>query len=307
MVEQELLAFSYEADMATRSKSKRRQTRKKGRPKHRASWSGQLRFGLVSFPVQAFNAHLPEQGEFHFHQLHAECHSRIHYQKVCPIHGEVDNDEIVSGYEYRKGQYVEIDPDELNQLRTDRERALNIDSFIGVEELDAIYHDGRRYYLLPDGSSAAEPYTVLAEAMQRQERDAVGQVVFSGREQLARLRVVGGVLIMSLLDYSAEVKSIEAMAGELPSVKPSTRSVQLAETLVKSWTSKRFDIDQYEDQYREKVKELIDAKIEGRDIVAPEPEEEPEVLNLMDALKKSLASGEKKHPRAAHKRRRRAS
>lgn len=291
----------------TKSKSKHAHPRKKARPKHRASWSGQLRFGLVSFPVQAFNVHLPEQGEFHFHLLHAQCHSRIHYQKVCPIHGEVDNEEIVSGYEYRKGQYVEIDADELDQLRTERERALNIDSFIGADELDPIYHDGRRYYLLPDGSSAAEPYTVLAEAMQRQERDAVGQVVFSGREQLARLRVVGGVLVMSLLDYSAEVKSPEAMAAELPSVKPSTRSVQLAETLVKSWTAKRFDIDQYEDHYRAKVKELIDAKVEGREIVAPEEEAEPEVLNLMDALKQSLASGEKKRPRTVHKRRRRAS
>ncbi|HET6881616.1 MAG TPA: Ku protein [Pirellulales bacterium] len=293
----------------SKSKSKAKRTTKKGRPKHRASWSGQLRFGLVSFPVQALNVRLPEQGEFHFHQLHAECHSRIHYQKVCPIHGEVGNDEIVSGYEYRKGQYVEIDPDELDALRTDAERALNIDAFIGPEELDPIYHDGRRYYLAPGGTSAAEPYTVLAEAMQRQERDAIGQVVFSGREQLARLRVVGGVLVMSLLDYSAEVKKTEAMAVELPASRPSTRSVQLAETLVKSWTTKRFDIDDYEDRYRAKVKELIDAKIEGREIVAPEPEEQPEVLNLMDALKKSLAAGEKNHARkvARKKGRRRAS
>lgn len=287
----------------TKAKSKSKRKPKRSRPKHRASWRGQLRFGLVSFPVQAFNVHLPEQGEFHFHQLHAECHRRIHYEKVCPVHGEVENDQIVSGYEYRKGQYVEIDPDELDALRTDSERALNIDAFIGPDELDPIYHDGRRYYLAPDGSSAAEPYTVLAEAMQRQERDAIGQVVFSGREQLARLRVVGGVLVMTLLDYSPEVRKAEAMAAELPAVKPSTRSVQLAETLVKSWTTKRFDLDEYEDRYRAKVKELIDAKIEGREIVAPEPEEQPEVLNLMDALKKSLAKSDTKPSRSKRKRR----
>lgn len=287
----------------TKTKAKSKRKAKRGRPKNRASWRGQLRFGLVSFPVQAFNVHLPEQGEFHFHQLHAECHRRIHYEKVCPIHGEVDSDQIVSGYEYRKGQYVEIDPDELDALRSDSERALNIDAFIGPDELDPIYHDGRRYYLTPDGSSAAEPYTVLAEAMQRQERDAIGQVVFSGREQLARLRVVGGVLVMSLLDYSPEVRKAEAMAAELPSVKPSTRSVQLAETLVKSWTTKRFDIDDYENRYRAKVKELIDAKVEGREIVAPEPEEQPEVLNLMDALKKSLAKSDPSPTRRKRKRR----
>ena len=290
---------------AAKAKSKRKGKAKKGRAKHRASWSGQLRFGLVSFPVQAFNVHLPEQGEFHFHQLHAECHRRIHYQKVCPIHGEVDNDEIVSGYEYRKGEYVEIDPDELDALRTESERALTVDAFISPDELDPIYHDGRRYYLAPDGASAAEPYAVLAEAMQRQERDAVGQVVFSGREQLVRLRVVSGVLVMSMLDYSAEVKKTEAVAAEMPATKPSTRSIQLAETLVKSWTNKRFDIDDYENRYRAKVKELIDAKIEGREIVAPEAEEQPEVLNLMDALKKSLAEGEKDHPRATGRKRRR--
>jgi DNA end-binding protein Ku len=294
------------------SKTKSKKTKgKKSRPKHRASWRGQLRFGLVSFPVQAFNVRLPEQGEFHFHQLHAECHSRIHYQKVCPIHGEIDNDSIVSGYEYRKGQYIEIDPDELDALRSEGERALTVDTFIAAEELDAIYYDGRRYYLAPDGASAAESYSVLAEAMRRQERDAVGLVVFSGREQLVRLRVDEGVLIMSMLDYSAEVKRPEVMAAELPAKRLPSRSVQLAETLVKAWTAKRFNFDDYEDRNRAKVKELIDAKIAGRKIVAPEPEEQPEVINLMDALQKSLArhqpseKEEKKHRRSAPKKRRR--
>lgn len=278
----------------SKTKTKGSSKSKKATPKHRASWSGQIRFGLVAFGVQAFNARLPEKGEFHFHQLHADCHSRIHYQKVCPIHGEVDNDEIVSGYEYRKGQYVEIDPDELDALRTASERALTVDTFIDPNELDPIYDDGRRYYLVPDGSAATEPFAVLAEAMRRKERDAVGQVVFSGREQLVRLRVVDGVLIMSMLDYSAEIKKPEVMAADLPAMKASTRSLQLAETLVEAWSKKKFDFDSYEDHYRAKVKELIDAKIEGREIVAPEPEEEPEVFNLMDALKKSLAAGESK-------------
>ena len=277
------------------AKTKRKRAAKTRRPKHRASWRGPLRFGLVTFPVHAFNVHLPEHAEF---QLHADCHRRIHYQKVCPVHGEVDSDEIVSGYEYRKGQYVEIDPEELDALRTSKERSLTVDAFIDDDELDPLYYDGRRYYLVPDGDLAKEPYAVLAEAMRRQQRSAVGQVVFSGREQLVHLRSLEGVLIMSLLDYSAEVKGVDAMASELPSGRVSTQNLKLAEMLVDASTSHHFDIDDYRDRYREKVKELIDAKVEGREVVAPEEEEEPEVINLMDALRKSLAHGESKTSRS---------
>ncbi|HWB10293.1 MAG TPA: Ku protein [Pirellulales bacterium] len=293
----------------TRSKlAKTRPQAKKRHPKHRASWSGQLRFGLVSFGVQAFNAHLSEAGEFHFHQLHVDCHSRIRYLKTCPIHGEVDNDEVVSGYEYRKGKkYVEIDPEELDALRTESERALTIDAFISPSQLDAIYYDGRRYLLVPDSASSAEPYAVLAQAMRNQGRDGVGQVVFSGREQLARLRAVEGVLVMSMLDYSAEVKKPEAMAAELPSKRLSSRNVELAEALVSEWSKKKFDFDDYQDRYRAKVKELIDAKIEGREVVVPEPEQPPEVINLVDALKKSLAWRESQRSERASRSRRRRS
>lgn len=298
-----------------KKKSKTKSATKKGRPKHRASWSGQLRFGLVSMPVQAFNVHLPERGEIHFHQLHAGCHQRIHYQKVCPIHGELDNDEIVSGYEYKKGEYIEIDPDELDALRSDAERALTLDTFIDADLLDPLYHDGRRYYLLPDGKSASEPYTVLAAAMHKKGRDAIGQVVFSGRQQLVRLRSVEGLLVMAMLDYSAEVQAPETVAAKLPSARAPAKSVQLAEMLVEAWADKDFDIDAYKDTYRAQVKELIDAKVAGEEIVAPEPEEQPQVINLMDALQKSLERNRpaskkaKSHSRrgGAKKKRRRAS
>src|SRR5687767_3366341 len=113
----------------------------------RASWKGQLQFGLVSFSVQAINARSPEEGDIHFHQLHAPCHNRIRYEKVCPVHGEVDNDDIVLGYEYARGKYVEMDSEELDQLRTEKERSLTIDSFIDPQEIDPIYFDGRMYYL----------------------------------------------------------------------------------------------------------------------------------------------------------------
>src|SRR5258706_6569954 len=110
--------------MATKKKNAKRPG------KYRARWKGNLSFGLVSFPVQAFNARNPEQSDIHFHQLHAACHRQIRYEKVCPIHGRVTNDEIVSGYEYAKGKYVEIEPEELDTLRTEAERSLTIDAIV---------------------------------------------------------------------------------------------------------------------------------------------------------------------------------
>lgn len=119
---------------------------KKAKPaaSRRASWKGNLTFGLVSFEVEAFNALNREESDIRFHQLHAKCHRRIRYQKVCPTHGELTNDEIVSGYEVTKGHYVEIDPDELDELRTPSERALRIDGFVAPDAIDPLYYDGHR-------------------------------------------------------------------------------------------------------------------------------------------------------------------
>src|ERR1700722_5161320 len=136
--------------MPAKMKNKKRKPQKRI-PKHRPSWRGMLRFGLVVFPVEAFNAHARGQGPIAFHQLHATCHSRIHYKKVCPIHGDVSNDEIVSGYEYCPGEYVEFEPEELDDLRSEKERALTIDAFIPPRDLDPIYFDGRMYFLAPAG------------------------------------------------------------------------------------------------------------------------------------------------------------
>src|SRR5690242_5148907 len=115
---------------------KRKSASRKPRSKYRASWRGQLRFGLVSFEVPAVNAHIKEQSEVHFHLLHEPDHQRIHYAKVCPKHGEVPNEEIVEGFEYAKGKYVEFDKNELESMQTEAERALNIDAFISAEEID---------------------------------------------------------------------------------------------------------------------------------------------------------------------------
>lgn len=263
---------------------------KKGKktPKTRSSWRGMLRFGLVVFPVEAFNAHARGHGPIAFHQLHSVCHSRIQYKKVCPIHGEVSNDEIISAYEYSKGKYVDFEPEELDKLRTEKERSLTIDAFIEPRELDPIYFDGRMYFLAPAAAEASEPYAVLARAMEHLGRDGVGEIVFSGKKEAVLVRTYAGSLQMAMLNYASEIE--QPAAAKTPRVAPSEKSLALAEELIESWTEKKFDFSRYVDRFEEEVRRLIDAKIHGRDVVAAEEEEEqPSVLNLMDALKKSMA------------------
>ena len=282
-------------------------TRKKSRAgKQRASWKGNFTFGLVTFPVQAWNAINREGSDIHFHQLHAGCHRRIRYQKVCPVHGEISNDEIVSGYEYKKNRYVEVDPDELEALRTERERALTIDAFVEPDAIDPLYFDGRMYYLLPDGSAAEESYAVVVEAMEREERCGVGQMVFSGKEQLALVRPLEGLLQMAMLNYDEELRTPAAMKRGIKTPRGLSRKVSLAQTLIRNWSDKEFDFTEYDDPYRERIEDLIAAKIAGRELTAPEEEEAPEVVNLMDALKRSLAqprsaAGRKGRPRRRRK------
>ena len=150
--------------------NRRKKRRAKSTAKFRASWRGQLRFGSVSFEVLAVNAENKQKAEVHFHLLHEPDHQRIHFAKMCPKQGEVPNEEIVEGYEFAKNKYVEFDKQELDTLRTGREKALTIDAFISSDEIDPIYFDGRMYYLIPSGANSSEPYTLLEAAMERKKR-----------------------------------------------------------------------------------------------------------------------------------------
>jgi DNA end-binding protein Ku len=278
----------------------RRKASSTKRAEGRASWQGNLTFGLVSFAVEAFNAINRRESDIHFNQLHAECHSRIRYEKVCPIHGKVGNDEIVSGYEYQKGRYVEFDPDELADLQSEQDRALKIDAFVAPDEVDPLYFDGRMYYLMPADDAAKEPYGVILTAMEKEQRYGVGQVVFSRKDQIALIRPVDGVLHMAMLNYEVEIRSAKEFAGHLRKPAKAARQLSLAQSLIREWSDEKFDFSSYEDTYRERVAKLIEAKVKGKEIVEPEAEEEePTTINLMEALKKSLA----KTRRPAHSRR----
>jgi DNA end-binding protein Ku len=269
----------------------------------RASWKGEVRLGLVRFTVEAVNAHSKSGSDVHFHQLHAECHSRIEYEKVCPIHGEVDQEEIVLGYETSRGRYVEVDPDELDDLRTKEERALSIDKFIAPEMLDPIYYDGRMYYLKPADANDAEPYQLFHRALAEKERIGIGEIVFSGKEQLVAVRPFEDALVMAMLNFDAEIRDV----GELRLPKTprlSAANLRVAKALVTSMEARRFDISAYEDRYRDQVKKLIAVKRKGKDIVAPPEEEEEEepVIDFIEAMKKSLSQNRNRSSRKPRRR-----
>jgi len=254
----------------------------------RPSWDGFLRFNLISVPVKAYSAAAPGGGKIGFHLIHKKCHSPIRYQKVCPIHGEVNKDEIVSGYEFTKGKYVIIEPGELDKLRTENDKTITIDVFVRPDELDPLYFSGRTYYLLPDGRVAEEPYAVLQRVMEQENRYGIAQVVFAGRGQVVAVRPAGRLLAMSMLSYADQVKKPAAFEDDLPRRDVPAQELKLARTLIEASTTQDFDFERYKDAYTTQLVKLLEAKAKGKKIVAARSQEAPAVINLMDALRQSL-------------------
>lgn len=277
----------------------------------RSSWKSYLRISLVSVPVRGYTAHR-SSGTVSLHQLHEPCHSRIRYQKICPVHGEVSQREIVSGYEYADDQYVVIEPNELDKLRTDADKAITVQAIVPRGTIDPVYFAGDTYYLVPDGAAGQKPYQLLQKCLAEDKLEAVAQFVLRGREELVLVRPAGKLLAINGLKYAAEVSPSAPLEEEVADSHVSAEEVTLTKTLLKAFEKKRFSIDAYKDPYVDKLKTLIEAKVHGRELVTPPPSEVPHVINLMDALRKSVAEagGEPtpsketngQHPRAKGKR-----
>ena len=254
----------------------------------RTSWKGFLKLSLVSVPVKAYTANNTDE-EIRLNQLHGECHGRVRYKKVCETHGELKSEDIVSGFEYTKDQYVVIDEDELAKVRAKSDKSVAIDGFVAPEKIDPVYLAGRTYYLLPDGAAGNRPYALLVRGMVDANVVAIAQVVISGREQLVMLRPQEGMLVMNVLNYPKRVRAATPYRDELPEEKPSASELALANTLIGASTLAEFDFQSYRDAYVENLNKLIQLKVEGREIVQAPDAEEPKILNLMEALKKSVA------------------
>ncbi len=259
-------------------------------PAH-ASWKGFLKLSLVSVPVKAYTA-TATGSDITLHQLHAKTHTRIQYKKFAPEVGEVSNEEIVKGYEYDKGQYVIVDEEELDKLRTESDKSIRIDGFIQPEQLSSIYYAGRTYFLTPDGPVGQKPYTLLRKGMESNGVCAIAQVVISQKEQVVLVRPLDGLLAMTVLNRKDEVKSASAFKDEVTDSEVTEAETSLTDTLIKASMIQGFDFARYKDVYKEKLTQLIQLKIEGKEIIQVRDPEEPKIINLMDALKRSVAEAQ---------------
>lgn len=260
----------------------------------RSSWQGFLQFNLISVPVRAFSATKPGEGKIHFHMIHAGCGERIHYQKVCPIHGEVSNDEIVSGRKNANGELVTVKKEELKKLKEENDRVLNIDVFVSSDLLDPVYGSGRSYYLTPDGKVARKPYAVLQKTMADLDRCALARIVFSGKRQVALVRPTDNLLMMTLLYFEDQIKKSTAFDDDVQTIHVSAEERRLAETLIETATSEKLDYSKYKNLFKSKVENLLASKRgEPARRRKSEAAEEPDVINLMDALRASLEQAKK--------------
>jgi DNA end-binding protein Ku len=272
----------------------------------RTSWKGFLRLSLVSVPVKAYTANATGS-EIRLNQLHAECNSRIQYKKTCPAHGEVGNDEIVKGYEYAKDQYVVIDPEEISKLRVMNDKTINLEGFVAEDALDPIHHTGKTYYLTPDGVAGEKPYLLLRATMAERGLTALARMVISGREQLVLLRPYEDMLALTVLSHHASVKSVDAFRDEVPQAELTAEEMKLTETLVDASIIEELDFASYENTYVNQMRELIEAKVASQELVTAPNQEEPKILNLMEALKQSVANAQGEAPKAPAKKKMAAS
>jgi len=264
----------------------------------RATWKGFLKISLVNIPIKVFPA--TESGAtISFNQLHAECRTRIQQKKWCPHHNrEVSSSEIVKGYEFEKGQWVVVDEEDFEKVRTESTRVIDLVQFAEESALDPMYVD-RTYYLAPDGGPAGDAFAVMRDGMKG--KVGIGKLALYGREYLVAVRPHERGIIMHTLHHAAEIRSIDQVE-ELNSVtnKAKPEEARLARQIIESFEGP-LDLGTYRDEYQEGLKAIIDAKIAGQEIVAPAAEAPPKVVNLMEALKKSLdaVSTQKKRPAKA--------
>ena len=254
----------------------------------RAIGTATISFGLVSVPVKLYSSS-ESSAAVTFNWLHQKCGSRLKQQYVCPKDGEqVDKDDMVKGYEFSKGQYVLFSPEELKALEDKSTNSIDIAEFVPADQVDPIYLD-KVYYLGPD-KGGERAYRLLSEALKHTGRAALGQYAARGKSYLVLVRPVNGVLQMEQLHYANEIRpSAEVPLGD-GQVKPA--ELTLAKQLIEQAASDKFNPKAYHDVVRERILETIQRKVDGEEITA-EPAEAPQtkIIDLMDALKASLARG----------------
>ncbi|HET9077705.1 MAG TPA: Ku protein [Acidimicrobiales bacterium] len=255
----------------------------------RAIWTGAVSFGLVSVPVGLYSA--TEDHTVHFSQFERDTPDRIRYKRVNEQTGEeVDYSDIVKGYDIGGGDYVIVTPDELDEMDPGRSRTIDISDFVDQSDIDPVYYQ-KSYYLAPQGEGAERPYGLLLQAMGRANRVGIATFVMRGREYLAAVRAQGSVLVLETMFFADEIRDPARELDTLPADQSfDEREMKMALSLIDSMTVD-WKPDSYRDTYRERVMELIEAKRRGEEVVTEgEPADTGKVVDLMQALERSLES-----------------
>ena len=251
----------------------------------RPTWKGFLKLSLVNIPVRMYPA--ARSQSVSFNQIHKECNSRIKYDKRCPTcERSIKGDEIVKGYEYAKDEYVILSEEDITKVRLESNKSIAIVQFVNQGEIDPLYYHGS-HYVVPDGPVAVESFATILKAMEEKERVALAKVVQSGKEQMVSLRAKEGALVMSTLYYADEIRSLSGIEELESQPEINQQELALATQLIDNITES-FNPSQFKDGYRHAILDVIKAKVEGKEIVAPPQVETGKVINLMEALKSSL-------------------
>ena len=254
-----------------------------------------ISFGLVSVPVEVYST-AESAASVSFNMLHKDCGTKLKQQYICPKHEVVvDRENTVKGREFAKGQYVTFTPEELKALDEKATNSIDVIQFLPLASVDRLYLD-KAYYLGP-GKGGDKAYRLLSEALKKTGRAGLGQYAARGRQHLVLLRPRDGVLVMEQLYYADELRSPKEVPLGEGEVKPA--ELNLAVQIIEQGATEEFQPEQYHDTVRERVLEAIEKKVEGQEITAePEPEKGGKILDLMEALKASLAKGDKKETEA---------
>jgi len=260
----------------------------------RPTWKGYIKVSLVNIPVKVYPA-TEASATISFNQLHAECQTKIQQKKWCPhCEREVTQAELVKGYEFEKGRWVVVEDEDIAKVKTESTKVINLMQFTDETAIDPMYVD-KAYYLAPEGPMAADAFSVMREGMAG--KAGIGKVAIHGREYLVAVKPHKQGMVMYTLHHAAEIRTIDQIE-ELREVrgKVNPAEMKLAKQVIESIEGD-LDLKDYKDEYQEGLRKIIDAKIAGEEIVAPEETAAPKVVDLMEALRKSLdqvSSGKKK-------------
>jgi DNA end-binding protein Ku len=263
----------------------------------RTIWNGSINFGLVNIPIGLAVAQ--QRKDTAFRTLHRECGTPIKQKRYCPFHErDVEADELVKGWEFAKNQFVVVEESDLEAVAVQRSQSVDIIRFVPVEQVDPIYFD-RTYYLAPSGPEAQRrPYVLLLRAMQDAGMAAVGKFVLWGKENLCLIRPLGESLALETLYFAEDIRPRSEIDEAVEETAVKDPELAMARQLVESLVGD-FDPEDYENEYRSELRAMLDAKLAGKEIAKPEPVETAPVVDLMEALKQSVAQARKDKPAPA--------